>query len=343
MPVVSPDLRRASVRSAFTLIELLVVIAIIAILVALLLPAVQQAREAARRSSCKNNLKQIGLALHNYHDVHGVFPPGYVDHSTGTVRRASWTWNAFLLPFVEQSAIYDQLNVGNITPNQAVANTQTRSVIQQPLSVFRCPSDTGPPLGIGRGIRPNPSDASVVHQMPVTNYVASNDVQRLVRNRSRNPVNGSIAQGNGALGAFWSNSNLRMRDLTDGTSNTILVGERVFYLGSLENRAGALYAISGGTVDGPDEGPEGYDNGLVASFASARFPINPPSSAGNHRKLCYSSHHKGGGQFVLGDGSVRFISENIDTHPAPPNHTTDVSRVFALLVAIQDGKVVGEF
>ncbi|HWL09811.1 MAG TPA: DUF1559 domain-containing protein [Planctomicrobium sp.] len=337
-----------SIRSGFTLIELLVVIAIIAILVALLLPAVQQAREAARRSQCKNNLKQIGLALHNYHDTHSIFPPGYVS-ILGTFgetdRPACWTWTAFILPFLEQSVIYSQLNVGSITPHQAVSSAQLLPIMKTPLAVFRCPSDSGPAImtaETGRRIRISPS-SSTLQPVPIANYVASNDVQRLMQNRSTNPVNGSDARGQGALGAFWGDSNLKIRDITDGTSNTILVGERSYYIGSFVNRAGALYAITGIGNDGPDPGPGNPDNGMVATFASGRFPINPPASAGNVRRFSYSSEHTGGAHFLLADGAVRFISENVDAHPAPPNHTNDVNNTFALLIAIQDGKVVGDF
>ncbi len=130
-------------RRAFTLIELLVVIAIIAILVALLLPAVQQAREAARRSSCKNNLKQLGLAIHNYHDTYRTMPPGVVDDFTDSI----WGWGALILPFVEQGPVYDALRVGNIplgvrmTPGNALDQL---SVLQTPISTYRCPSDVGP-------------------------------------------------------------------------------------------------------------------------------------------------------------------------------------------------------
>ena len=124
----------------FTLIELLVVIAIIAILVALLLPAVQQAREAARRSQCKNNLKQIGLAMHNYHDVMNTLPPGWVDNPSATNR--DWGTGTFLLPYMDQAGMYEALPVGlNFIP---AANTNI--LFQTPLAAWVCPSDTGPPL-----------------------------------------------------------------------------------------------------------------------------------------------------------------------------------------------------
>jgi prepilin-type N-terminal cleavage/methylation domain-containing protein len=133
----------------FTLIELLVVIAIIAILVALLLPAVQQAREAARRSQCKSNLKQLGVALHNYHDVHSVFPPGCVNQEGDTANpddrdRLNWTWPVYLMPYMDQAPLYEQLNPGPTRATAAVSDPAKRAVMQQPLAAFRCPSDVGP-------------------------------------------------------------------------------------------------------------------------------------------------------------------------------------------------------
>ncbi len=145
------------VRCGFTLIELLVVIAIIAILIALLLPAVQQAREAARRTQCKNNLKQLGLALHNYHDVMKQFPPGFVDQLSSaatasgaavaaTTQDGNWGWGSYTLPYIDQAPLYNLLNVGNRTLLQAANDTTNggRRGLQTPLEAFRCPSDTAP-------------------------------------------------------------------------------------------------------------------------------------------------------------------------------------------------------
>jgi prepilin-type N-terminal cleavage/methylation domain-containing protein len=131
-------------RRGFTLIELLVVIAIIAVLIALLLPAVQQAREAARRTQCKNNLKQIGLALHNYLDTHLVFPPGYIDRNGNPNvtpdldQGPGWGWASFLLPMMDQSNVHNQINF-----NQGVGLLSNITISQKPLSIFRCPSDGG--------------------------------------------------------------------------------------------------------------------------------------------------------------------------------------------------------
>src|SRR5690606_14630414 len=132
------------------------VIAIIAILIALLLPAVQQAREAARRTQCKNNMKQIGLAMHNYHDVYNTFPPGYITR-TPCDSAAVWdgcnagelglySWGAFILPYIDQAPLFNLLNVGDVTLEQNLANPTTRQALQQPMPGFQCPSDPGPGL-----------------------------------------------------------------------------------------------------------------------------------------------------------------------------------------------------
>lgn len=341
----TPRPPQAAHRKGFTLIELLVVIAIIAVLIALLLPAVQQAREAARRSQCKNNLKQLGLALHNYHETANVFPPGFVCVDP-VASSAHWTWSAFILPYVEQSSIYQTMQVGTLTPNQVVADNEKRKAFQTPLAMFRCPSDVGPKLiNHNRRIRYSPGSPEPLADPPLSNYILSNDVARMAQYKSSNPVNGTNAQGKGAVGAFWRNSNLRMRDLTDGASNTILAGERRYRTSAASGDwAGTLYGIFSGDTSGPaqDASP---DSGMVTAFGCIRFPINQPPRSDNGQRLTYSSEHTGGAHFLLGDGSVRFISENIDTHPIPPAHTLyDVTHsTLGRLIAIQDGAVVGEF
>src|SRR5690606_10304365 len=145
----------------FTLIELLVVIAIIAILIALLLPAVQQAREAARRTQCKNNLKQLALAMHNYESTYGIFPVGcprqYDAGPLGPVfgtegRNGMWSWGPMVMPFVEQATLPEQIQYSGLHTFQAASDPAILSLMQQPLQVFRCPSDIGPPLNVYRQI-----------------------------------------------------------------------------------------------------------------------------------------------------------------------------------------------
>jgi len=143
---------RSKLQRGFTLVELLVVIAIIGVMVGLLLPAVQAAREAARRMSCSNNLKQIGLALHNYHDTYRGLPPGYINNPpalAGPVagNNSQWAWGAFLLPFMEQSPLFEQLQVGQINLSAALTAGgpfDKTAIVNKPVDAFICPSDPGP-------------------------------------------------------------------------------------------------------------------------------------------------------------------------------------------------------
>ena len=224
----------------FTLIELLVVIAIIAILVALLLPAVQQAREAARRSTCKNNLKQIGIALHTYHDTFRVFPPGHHAHytnwrqsnaasqragypsvpgtDTAVDNKANWSWSAHIWPMMEQGPAYDQLQVNTLRAADSLTNAANESVMRNPMAAFLCPSDPNP--GVTDGARDVEDSASTdkIRTM-VSNYVASN--------RGANNLN-VRARKEAANGLFFVDSKMRFRDIVDGTSNVIAVGERAW-------------------------------------------------------------------------------------------------------------------
>ncbi|HBL46185.1 DUF1559 domain-containing protein [Gimesia sp.] len=320
----------------FTLIELLVVIAIIAILIALLLPAVQQAREAARRSQCKNNLKQIGLAFQNYHDTFNMFPPDYVDErgSGGTLadNEGHWAWSTMILPYLDQAPLYNQMNPGPITPSTALNDANIRTSMQQPLAAFRCPSDTGPALN-GNAGQQIQADNGTNYGLPVSNYVASNNNRTLRQSRSSNGANG----GSGATGAFWRDSNLRFRDITDGVSNTILVGERSYKVGTSDFYAGTLYAARefGGT-NGPEQASG--NQGLIAIFGGSTYSINPTNPSNVSTRQAYSSQHTGGAHFGLGDGAVRFISENINL-----NTDDAVNSTLENLIGVADGQIIGEF
>ncbi len=357
-------------RFGFTLIELLVVIAIIATLVAILLPAVQQAREAARRSTCKNNLKQIGLAIHNYHDTYSTFPPGYVWQGAPTTDVSSWSWTAFILPFVEQGAVYDKLQIGSVTCNQALADTVSggkRDTMTQPVSVFRCPSDAGPDV-----VHNNTWRALNSVQVALTNYVGNNGFHGSSSGNfsswialygpgdpdtSSGPANPSADP----TGIFWRNSDVRMRDVTDGLSNTILIGERCYELNNPSSTAlhgsGTVAPLNGtnnfhcggGAMYGVGRvGTSTEERATVAAALGTGFPpINSTSCTDCNASWAkydncgrgFASRHMGGSQFVFGDGSVHFLSENIDHKPG--NNTVDST--YDRLTARNDGQVIGEF
>lgn len=210
----------------FTLIELLVVIAIIAILIALLLPAVQQAREAARRTQCNNSLKQIGLALHNYHDSHKTFPPGWVDQNQAYV--SNWGWQAYLLPMLEKENLYKQLQVGASSLAITLDHAPSFQLMQTPLPFLRCASDSGPDINTGT---PLVSESLQGRAVTTSNYVG---------------VNGGAtwSEGEQLSGSFGRNSRIRLRDYADGTSNTVVVGERAWALGTADGDKENCYAAT---------------------------------------------------------------------------------------------------
>ncbi len=193
---------RSFTRRGFTLIELLVVIAIIAILMALLLPAVQQAREAARRTSCRNNLRQFAVAFHNYHDTHQCFPPGYVFKPGLQGNAAGAGWGAMLLPFLEQSTTFNQLDFSE--PVYSPVNATTRMIH---LPVFLCPSDTVSGTGFVEM-------GSSAERYAMASYVRSFGPPDLDATQEKRD------------GLFSRNSKSRIADITDGTSSTLMLGER---------------------------------------------------------------------------------------------------------------------
>jgi len=311
-------------RRAFTLIELLVVIAIIAVLIGLLLPAVQKVREAAARAKCTNNLKQIGLALQGYHDAMSYFPPGYVD---GNTDRAStpdndvgpgWGWAAFLLPHVEQGNVYKQINL-----RQGVEIGGNIAISQMPLAIYQCPSDPNHQAFPVYDSSFTTPIATVAH----SNYVGCNGWEECFNGASGDPQPGPGADGldgvygPGGRGLFYRNSRTRIDEVTDGLSNTIVVGERS------SNHAPSTWtaAVPGGRcpawmadLSAPYSPPPGpaYDNadfgealvlghGNATHLPSADFPIFDPD-------VFYSMHAGQGANFLFGDGSVHFLSSGIN-------------------------------
>ncbi|MCG6158039.1 DUF1559 domain-containing protein [Rubinisphaera margarita] len=324
-------------RWAFTLIELLVVIAIIAILVALLLPAVQQAREAARRSSCKNNLKQLGLALHNYHDTYTMFPQGqfYIQGGSSWHGHSAWV---SLLPNLEQGAIFDQWD-NSLHCYSGINNT----LRQNNLSAFRCPSDTD--FGSGGG--------------PGNNYAGCAG------------STWNIWTGADTHGVITRRNCIGMRDILDGTSNVIMVGEiltgdgnqgrvsdsDIVRLGTAPTFADPEFITeaelntAGAAIDAEDPAAAGSYSNCGRDWAAGHayqtmFNTAAPPNW-KHRSAAFGggfgecadrsglyvsrSRHQGGVQAGLADGSVRFISENVDL------------MTWHRLGVRDDGEVLGEF
>ena len=304
-------------KKGFTLIELLVVIAIIAVLVALLLPAVQQAREAARRSSCKNNLKQIGLALHNYHDTYKSLPANFWRHSrpsnpnttnnhwSGSNNVEAYGWHVSLLPYLDQAPLFNQLDVNGYHldqtlagQNPALTSVQARTLLQKRIPSLICPSDSNEGIAhrnrhFGGGAGTNAGNLG--NWRPgLTNYIS---------NRGTRDQPQAV---NDTHGAFFHNSSIKFRDFTDGTSNTFVVGERE----TPNCRSGSWVGV---------RNPRGSaGRGIWYVTAHVRALINSPVANWQANKGCgesFASMHTGGAQFLFGDGSVHFISENIDANP----------------------------
>ncbi|WP_437185345.1 DUF1559 domain-containing protein [Planctomicrobium sp. SH668] len=292
-------------RRGFTLIELLVVIAIIAVLIALLLPAVQQAREAARRSQCKNNLKQIGLALHNYHDVHNIFPIGAVRHLHYQDGWNPIAWSTLILPQMDQTAIYEAVK----TESQnfgTEASYASNAVGRTPIPVYMCPTD------------PMPAANSYYEDGPMakSNYVG---------NGGHIFVNDGDYNVGNFKGMFAVNGAFGFKDMTDGSSNTIMVGERDggVVTGSPRTARTASWWLGSDHLSWHDR---------VFSFTPRQYAINSTGGLGGaSQNRIFGSFHTGGVHFLMGDGRIVFVSDNIsgDTYEA--------------LGSRAGGEVLGEF
>lgn len=292
-------------RRGFTLVELLVVIAIIGILVALLLPAVQAAREAARRMQCSNNLKQIGLALHNYHDTFKTFPQGNVVRISGTgvppLRGDGWTWHARILPFVEQKSLYDQVSmiVGTDIDNQNSAR-QLLAGRDTGLTYFQCPTHPNP-----GSLNPSKNGYQLSTYNGVCGSVCFNNDQ----------LDAATDVGYRGNGIFFMNSNIRIADITDGTTNTFLVAEVQDELKGAPNSnrmpgSDRRYNFSTNSDDNP---PTDISEYLIGMENDDPINANTRDASGffNNDGEYAGSYHPGGAQFCMGDGSVRFVGQTI--------------------------------
>jgi prepilin-type N-terminal cleavage/methylation domain-containing protein len=285
-------------RRGFTLIELLVVIAIIAVLIALLLPAVQAARNAARRTQNRNNLKQIGLALHNYHDVHRTLPPGWIGVTNGLQDwngGNGWCWATLMLSFMEQNNMYRQLNL--LASVTSPANNAV--YLANPLQgSFRNPNDIGPEtFTIMTPSVPGP--ATPICVLPNSNYVGnwgSTDAD----NCYSLPV-GAPCVGNGV---FYLNSRVRLRDITDGTSQTFLVGQHKTEAQPTPSFGGDTFAWFSTWVGVVPNA----ESSISRVLGVADHVPNDPA----HHQDDFSGIYDPGAHFCFCDGSVGFISENMD-------------------------------
>lgn len=271
-------------RNAFTLIELLVVIAIVGILIGMLLPAVQQVREAARRTDCSNKIRQQGLALMNYESAHKELPPGWITADPADAAGApGWGWSAHILPFMEASNVYDRIDF-----DVAIDDPYHTELIKTDLEVFLCPSDGSPRL-LNLDEHVDHGSHLVTHDPP------QHDHGELLVGRSNysgvfgsTEIEDSPFRGNGS---FFANSEIELRDFRDGQSNTIIVGERrndlgpISWVGVVEEVDEPLARIVGVTDHAPNDSHGHFED--------------------------FRSFHPQGINVVLGDGSTHFVTDSI--------------------------------
>jgi prepilin-type N-terminal cleavage/methylation domain-containing protein/prepilin-type processing-associated H-X9-DG protein len=342
----------------FTLIELLVVIAIIAVLIGLLLPAVQKVREAANRMKCSNNLKQLGLALHNYLSTYDSFPPGntvsgpfatngcFIGPTAGNFAGAPWS--VLILPYIEQDNVYKQLNFTDRFPNSinhtnAVGKSNFDVLKTVALPVFKCPSDGGRPSWLNpanvfdptppcpQPMIPNYLGCMGGGDPPVGSPARGAPIGNTAACISANAVGGVYAHTVFRNGLLGINSKTGSRDATDGLSNTVLVGESYYYQLEWLRAWWTSGSYNANRFTGP-----GMLVGLSEPINSGKqlndlFPNAPGFIPNTAAQRALSSYHAGGAQVCLADGSVRFLSDNM-------NLTT-----LKNLGGMNDGQVLGNF
>ncbi len=320
-------------RRGFTLIELLVVIAIIAVLVAILLPAVQQAREAARRSTCLSNMKQLGIAYHSYYETHSRFPPYCVAGPAGIAQETdrNWCYASMILPQIDQGALYNKLQVGqaNLIPNSSANMTNTsdyttaaegsqEKLFTTRIPVYICPSANGPTVNKYQrnlGTMMYAMNNQIAVQPPTTPYAPPN-------------ARGAVA--------------MRMGDISDGTSNTLLLGEKALMSAPF---------LSVGSIWGAGRMCTGR-----LTIVAAQCPMNTPFD-GTDSGFCYvenspstlvsraslSSPHVGGAHMLMCDGAAKFVNENIETNPVTGSAGGAGNFTYQNLFNVSDNNRLGEF
>jgi prepilin-type N-terminal cleavage/methylation domain-containing protein/prepilin-type processing-associated H-X9-DG protein len=275
-------------RDAFTLIELLVVLAIIGILVALLIPAVQAAREASRRSQCANNLRQIGVALQNYHSAHRTLPSGYISKfvTGGTDTGPGWGWAALLLNNLEENSLRDLIQF-----DRAIEDAANAAPRIMPVSVYLCPSDPVPPTWEAQ--HDNPGHTKIC-DVAASNYIG---------------MYGNSEPGIDGTGLFFRNSHVQFREITDGTSKTIAVGERSHALGQSTWVGSVTDAL---LTPGPADGIGTYEveHGATMTLGQAGEHKSPGDPTGEADM--FHSLHRNGANFVFADAHVAFLTAEMD-------------------------------
>jgi prepilin-type processing-associated H-X9-DG protein len=289
-------------RRGFSIIEILVIIGVIAINLALLVPAIQQSREDARTRSCKNQLKQLGLAIHNYYDTHRGLPPGWVSKEGMPGLGSRIGWQTFILPYLDQAPLYVRIDFQK-PPHDT--NNKPLPLFQTKLPIYRCPADPAPDLNPLRGEYATSNYSGNYGHIPAPRLgsLGISDVWP-----------GAMEAPMWSRGLFARNTIVRFQDVTDGLSNTLLIGERGFASGA---------GIWVGVTDNAHE-----DDTLTDS--SHRSRLNSGWSS-------FSSRHKGGVNVLMADGVVRFVSNQIDSQPAPGLGT------FQKLACKDDGMPLSDF